>query len=47
VSDLHQCGPTAAPIERGKRGARRTAWMFAGIAVAVYVGFMLIVALGK
>jgi hypothetical protein len=47
VSDLHQSSPTAAHIERGKRGARRTAWMFAWIAVAVYAGFMLIVALGK
>jgi hypothetical protein len=34
-------------VERARRGARRTAWLLAGIVVALYVGFMLLGALGK
>ena len=39
--------PAAAQLERARRGARRTAWMLAGVAVAVYLGFLLMGALGK
>ena len=30
-----------------RAAARRTAWLFAGIAVAVYVGFILMGVLGR
>jgi hypothetical protein len=34
--------PTRDPIAERRASARRTALVFAGIAVAIYVGFMLL-----
>ena len=45
--DASQDNPSAAQLERARRGARRTAWLLAGIALAVYLGFILMGALGK
>ena len=47
MTNIHHDDSTAARLERGRRGAKRTAWLFAGIAVAVYVGFMLLGVFGK
>ena len=39
---------TPAPqLASNRRAARRTAWLFAGIALAIYVGFLLMGMLGK
>lgn len=40
---------TMSEVEAAPRraAARRTAWLFAGIAMAVYVGFLLIGVLGR
>ncbi len=45
--DASQDSPAAAQLERARRGARRTALMLAGIAFAIYLGFLVMGALGK
>ena len=47
MTDIRNDNPSAAQLESGRKGARRTAWLLAGIAVAVYLGFILMAALGK
>ncbi|MEO6384389.1 MAG: hypothetical protein ABIO30_08020 [Thermomonas sp.] len=47
MTDIRQHDPSAMQLERARRGARRTAWLFAGIAFLVYAGFLLIGALAN
>ena len=47
MTDIRNDNPSTAQLERKRKGARRTAWLLAGIAVAVYLGFILMAALGK
>jgi hypothetical protein len=47
VTNLRQDDASTMQVERARRGARRTAWLFAGIALAVYLGFLLIGSLAK
>ncbi len=42
-----QLTPTRDPMAERRASARRTALVFAGIAVAVYVGFMLLNVVAK
>ena len=37
----------AGQPERARRAARRTAWLFAGFALAIYLGFLFMGMLGK
>ena len=39
--------PADPAVEARRKRARRTAWLFAGIAVAVYAGFLLSGVLGR
>ncbi|WP_374247868.1 hypothetical protein [Thermomonas sp.] len=43
----HPPVPVDPDVEARRKRARRTAWLFAGIALAVYVGFILSGALGR
>ena len=47
MTDIRHDRPSAAQLERARRGARRTALLLAAIVVAIYVGFLLMGALGK
>ena len=51
MTDLRHDDPKdstpALQLARNRRAARRTAWMFAGIALAIYVGFLVMGVLGK
>lgn len=47
MNEIRNDNPSATQLERGRKGARRTALLLAGIAVAVYLGFILMAALGK
>jgi hypothetical protein len=39
--------PVDPAVEARRKRARRTAWLFAGIAAVVYVGFLLSGVLGR
>lgn len=47
MTDPRQDSHSPTQLERGKRGARRTALLLAGIAVLIYVGFLAAGMLGK
>ena len=47
MTDLRQDPHAKVQLERAKRGARRTAWLFAGIAVLIYLAFLAAGMLGK
>ena len=47
MTNNHQDNTSTTQLERARRGARRTAWLLAGIVVVIYVGFMVFGALGK
>ena len=42
-----QHAPADPVIEARRARARRTAWVFGGIALAVYVGFLMLGVLGR